>query len=215
MDSTVSFDAPPEDTSKRPAEVRPVKDGGERASFDELFAPAPFKSEAISEVNNIGQISRMKLPVDFETGQQRNGTVGASSRREFRSAKDPDFKILLEYRGTQVSDSSAAKFKEVLAAPAHSLSAEELNDMREILRQKSDKSLFAISKAATYDIDGKRVLAVEGKYPEHNMVAMTLYLNAGASGAAVQEVTLQGSSGSFIRHRSEGLAAIQSIKWKK
>lgn len=211
----MSFDAPPDDTSKRPAEVRQIKDGGERASFDELFAPELFKSEAISEVNNIGQISRMKLPVDFEAGQQRNGTVGASSRREFHSAKDPDFKILLEYRGTQVSDSSAAKFKDVLAAPAHSLSAEELNGMREILRQKSDKSLFAISKAATHDIDGRRVLAVEGKYPEHNVVALTLYLDAGSNGAAVQEVTLQGSKQSFTRHRREGMAALESIKWKK
>lgn len=211
----MSFDAPPDNTSKRPAEVRPVKNGGERPSFDELFAPAPFKSEAISEVNNIGQISRMTLPVDFESGQQSNGTVGASSRREFRSAKDPDFKILLEYRGTQVSDSSAAKFKDVLTAPAHNLSAAELNDMREILKQKADSSLFAISKAATYDIDGKRVLAVEGKYPEHDVVTMTLYLDAASNGAVVQEVTLQGSSGSFIRHRSAGMAALESIKWKK
>ncbi|MBZ0186660.1 MAG: hypothetical protein K8F91_10460 [Candidatus Obscuribacterales bacterium] len=167
-----------------------------------------------NEVTNIGQIARLTLPTGFEPGVKRAGTSGNNFFAEYHLASDPDVLLYFEYRGARMSKASSDSFRQLLEGPAHHIKADQLQEFGELLSDKRNPKDFRVDVARTQDLNGKRVLVVEGRYLKHDLQARTIYIDADGSGSAVQEVTFQTPPDKVNQHFLSGVQALESIKWK-
>lgn len=166
------------------------------------------------KVRDIGQVSTLTLPDNFEKGQETGGTAGTNSFREYHSKDDPSIQLYFEYRGMRTTPEAAKAFQDVLKDPPHVLKQSEINSLTTTLRDKGYPEDFKIMVAKTQDINGKRVLSVEGEYAKHKLMARTLFVDSDNTGSAVQEITFQAPSDKFMKNIPKGAKALESIQWK-
>jgi hypothetical protein len=213
----MQVDAPKADDRPPTAEVR-IAQADVNTGLDEYRLgrpPAVSSASNLPEAKDIGQVADMKLPAGFVSGKQNSGNGGSSSFfQEYHSSADPDMKVYFEYRGHRMSPDSSSNFHQILAAPAHNLPQVELDKLQEVLQAKGGPSDFQISTAKTQDINGKRVLTVEGDYLKFGLRARTLYVDSDGSGSAVQEITFQAPTDRFKQNVVQGTKSLESIVWK-
>jgi hypothetical protein len=174
--------------------------------------PALASAADLPEAKDIGQVADMKLPPGFVSGKENAGPNAFF--KEFHSGSDPDVKVYFEYRGHRMSPDGSTKFHDILAQPAHNLAQKELDQLSEVLQTKAQASDFQISTAKTQDINGKRVLLVEGDFLKYGLRARTLYVDSDGTGSAVQEVTFQAPTDRFNKNTVKGTQSLNSITWK-
>jgi hypothetical protein len=180
-----------------------------------LGSPLMASSASLPEAKDIGQVADMKLPAGFVPGKQSGGNGGSvSSFQEFHSGSNPDMKVYFEYRGHRMSPGASADFHSVLAEPAHNLPQPELDKLHEVLQAKGGPSDFQISTAKTQDVNGKRVLVVEGDYLKFGLRARTMYVDSDGTGGAVQEITFQAPTNVFKQNIIQGTKSLESVTWK-
>ena len=124
----------------------------------------------------------MAVPQGWERRADARLPAGAGLV-EFHPHGQDSVRLNSFYRGRRIDSESARAFQETLAKPPHQLRAEEIGALRNVLRDKA--SDFNIFFARTVDLNGKRVLAVEGcfKDKEHTS-ARTIYVDSDGSGSA-------------------------------
>ncbi|MCA9800957.1 MAG: hypothetical protein KC777_03170 [Cyanobacteria bacterium HKST-UBA02] len=166
------------------------------------------------EVTDVGQIARLTLPDGFEKGPRESGTSGNNLFEEYHLGTDADVKLYFEYRGRRMSQTSSTAFKDLLAAPEHRLKPDELEALGELLGDKKNPGSFRVDVARTQDLNGKRVLVVEGRYLQHDLQARSMYIDTDGSGSAVQEVTFQTPADKVSKHFLAGVRALESVVWK-
>ena len=103
----------------------------------------------------------------------------------------------------------------MLKRPAHELNLQELALIAEVLSDKQSLQTFATSGARTEDVNGKRVLIVEGRYKQNQYDVMHMFIDADGSGRAVQEVYFQAPAHLFTQFQEQARSAWRSIKWKQ
>jgi len=165
-------------------------------------------------IANHGQIDLMVLPPSWVEGKRRDNVVVNSSLRQFHPPNSPGTAISLFYRGRPVTAKTAQKFLETLKKPAHELTGDEIKDLSVILRNKSAPGDFEVRRASTNDLNGRRVLWVEGRYREIQEDTCAIYLDTDGSGRCVQEIFFQAPPDQYARHVREVMAAFRSIRWK-
>ena len=168
------------------------------------------------EIKNLGQINDITLPEGWVGGEPYRFTssVGSRSFRAIHPADQPGICLGFYYRGLPVSNESANNFNSLLAKSSHVLTAAEVLSVSEILRDKSSRQDFTIMVARTEDINGKRVLVVEGRYKEINEDAFAIFIDASGDGKAVQEVYYQAPKATYLIYLKAARDAIRLIKWK-
>lgn len=172
------------------------------------------QAKPVDKVVDVGQIGTMKLPSGFVEGESERGTVGSNMFQEYHLAADPSVKLYLEYRGFKMSKATGGKFHDILAEPPHKLSAEELKSLGEMFDTRSNPSEFHTQIAKTQDVDGKRVLVLEGRYLKHDLQARTMFIDADDTGRVVQQVTFQTPMDKRSQYFNDGINALESIKWR-
>jgi hypothetical protein len=113
-----------------------------------------------------------------------------------------------------MAQETSERFRNLLAAPLHSLTQVELEDLRQLLQTRSDPASFRAMVAKTQDIHGKRVLVIEGLFLKHALHARTLYVDTDGTGSAVQEITFQAPNARFVKNLLQGVKSLESIIWK-
>lgn len=205
----------PSDMPKEPpkqADVRPAKTSPEVSKFlDQWVKPDPNKT---SSIVSIGQVDTLKIPPGWKEGKAAKPAGGASLLREFHPADNQEVKLCFFYRGTRISDTTGKKFHKVIEHPPHILSSSEVESLREILREKANPAVFKAAAAKTEDIDGKRVLIVEGRYSKTDTETRTIFVDSDGSGTAVQEIFYQAPKADYARHLQVASNALKSIRWK-
>ena len=170
-----------------------------------------------AEIVNHGQIDRMTFPEGWVAGEPvPNPGIGSRSFRDVHRADQPEVSVCFFYRGLPVSDGAANYFHAVLQAAPHKLTEAELESVQEILRFKTPfkSEQFLMSSARTEDINGKRVLIVEGSYAASSDRIYEIYVDADGTGRVVQEIYYQAPENSYDRHAKDVMNIVQSIKWK-
>lgn len=171
-------------------------------------------SSAPVEVLNCGQIERMKLPPGWQANQKQEGKIGNSSYRDYTPPDNKEVKMVFFYRGRPVEPGSASAFHGLLEKPAHSLSPAELKSIAEVIRDRQDARDFQMLSARTEDLNGKRVLIVEGRYIQIQQDTYAVLVDADGSGKAVQEIFFQAPKENYMRFSREAKESIKSIQWK-
>jgi hypothetical protein len=204
----------PKEPPKQP-EVGHENTSPEVSKFlDEWIKPKQPAAGRPSDNVSIGQVHEMKIPSGWMEGQSVKPVGGSSLFREFHPSEDPEVKLCFFYRGRRVSDQSAKAFHSALEQPAHTLKANELESLREVLREKGNPQQFNITAARTEDLNGKRVLVVEGKYLNTELESRALFVDSDGSGSAVQEIYYQAPRAQYAQNLQAAIDAMKSIRWK-
>jgi hypothetical protein len=161
-----------------------------------------------------GQVARMVLPNTWRDGRTLKNVHGNSSYHELNAADDKDSKLSFFDRGTPMTDASAKAFHDVLARPPHNLNAAEVASLRELLRGKGDSTVFEFNAARTENLNGRRVLCLEGLYKEDSVAMRAVLVAANATASVVQEIEYQAPKAKYQAHLNEVNAAFKSIVWK-
>jgi hypothetical protein len=205
-------------------ERRDAAEEQRRRLFDELMQDGTdgkdsgVKGNRTSGIQVIdrGQIASMSMPAGFEKGKTVGGTYANDSFQEYHLSSNADVKFYFEYRGRRMGAESSKVFHDTLEKPPHALTPHELEGLHQVLgANRSNKDDFKINSARTEDLNGKRVLTVEGRYPHHGLSARTIFVDSDGTGSAVQEITFQAPTAEFFKNTTASLNALKSIKWKK
>lgn len=170
----------------------------------------PVKNETLSS----GQIDSMNVPVNWLERPPVRLQSGAGLI-EYHAPNDSDVRLNSYYRGNRISDEGAKAFKKCLADPTHEIAkgSEELASLAEVLDGKTRN--FNVSKAFTDELNGKKVLIVEGSYKDaEHTTSRTVFIDSDGSGSAIQELAYSAPGASYNAHLPEAEKSIKSIKWK-
>jgi hypothetical protein len=164
---------------------------------------------------NHGQIASMDMPPGWieAAGRQYTG-AGARSFRKFHPPDRPDAKLCFFYRGTPVSAASAQALRAVLAEPAHDLDPSEFACLSEVLRDRSCPEQFHVRDIRAEDLNGRRLLVIEGSYERIQQDTYALCIDADGSGRFIQEVYFMAPFIDYVTCKMEVEEAIKSIVWK-
>ncbi len=170
-----------------------------------------------TRVENHGQIDSMSFPEGWVAGKpQENPGIGTRSYREVYRQDHPDTVVGFFYRGLPIGDEAALNFRDLLSKPSHTLSEQEKQSIREVLATKTPvgSDQFAFSTARVEDLNGKKVLVVEGQYTKSGDKIRAVYVDADGSGRVVQEIYYQSPKDEYDVYWKEAQRAFQSIDWK-
>ncbi len=166
------------------------------------------------ELSDHGQVRKIDIPPGWEEGPNYDGREHSASYKEFHPAGDKDCQLGFYYRGRRTSEAAGKNFHDQLAKPPHALSADELKSVAEIIRDKSNPADFNTKSARTEDVNGKRVLILEGQYTANKQYAKHLFVDSDNTGTAVQEIFFQAPEHKFQNFSKPADEALKSIKWK-
>lgn len=195
-------------------------------SFDSSFIvvnpgdrrrPMDTTKKPQAQIVDLGQIEKMVFPSGWVAGEpQPNPGIGTRSYREVYPQDAKDASIGFFYRGLPVSDAAAAAFRAVLEKPTHFVTPPEMRSIKEILSLKTpvDSEQFKCVIAKTIDFNGRRVLMVEGRYPDSGDEIQEIYVDADGSGRFIQEIFYQAPKDLYFRYLAQAKNALQSIAWK-
>ncbi|HEY9715438.1 MAG TPA: hypothetical protein V6C72_18335 [Chroococcales cyanobacterium] len=165
---------------------------------------------------NKGQIERMRMPGGWVNPDSSVGAGSScASMVQFEAGDASAAKITIHYNGLPLAKNDGQPFLSILEKSAHHLSPPEIRSLRPILRERANPNVFKILWAATLDLNGKRVLAIQGRYCQTEHYIYEIFVADTSSGAVdVQEIYLQAPEREFHRFLGYAKKAFQSIKWK-
>jgi hypothetical protein len=196
---------------KQPAESHPlVLDAAAEALFSKIFGGANTTAQK-PEIAT-GQIRSMSVPDGWTARAQAKLPCGAGLT-EFHAPGHEDIRLNSFYRGFRISATAGDAFKNVLTMPPHQLKSQELGSLTEVLRDKARD--FDIFFARTSNLNGKRILSVEGCYKDQaHTGSKTIYVDTDGSGTAVQEISYTAGGKDYQAHLTEAEKAFRSIIWQ-
>lgn len=163
-----------------------------------------------------GQIAQMTLPggwVEKPQGEQL-GLTGVQSLREFHPPTDANAKLCLFFRGEPVDFYAGEQFATVLKCPVHELNNKEWQLLFDILGPTSDPKAFQLERAQTLDLNGKRVLVVEGIWQVYQHKAYQIYVDVDCSGRFLQEIYFMAPKDQFEQYWGLARLCLNSIMWQ-
>ena len=198
--------------------ARVETDARDRLSADALFLVAHESTrksgeKMIQDVLNIGAVDKMALPTGWVKGAEQNHVGGQGSTSQFLAPGKSDVEITFFDRGFRYHSNGAA-FREVLKKPPHVLSPQELKDLGSILGNYSDPRAFTMSACRTEDINGKRVVVIEGKWNAEGHQSYSLLTDPEGKGETVQEIYYKAPAADYKTYLQPALQAMKSIRWK-
>jgi hypothetical protein len=162
-----------------------------------------------------GAVRSMRLPTGWSWGERRNSGSQLNSYQELYLRANPEVTIWFFYRGSRISQDATKAFHHILSLPDHLLTKTEIGSISEILKDKSDSQSFDLLIAKTAEINGRKILIIEGRYKETQLDRYHIYLDADSNGrgGVIQEIFYQAPKAEYFRHLSEARTAFSSIEW--
>ncbi len=166
------------------------------------------------EISNIGRIKRLPLPDGWSETRKVLGQFGNSYLYHYGREDTPDIQLSVFYRGMLVSSLSGKAFERLLKKEPHQLSAEAVLSISEVLGNCAQPDLYDLEKAGTINLADKRVIDVEGRFPEFSLENRTIFVNGGNDGCAVLEIIYSAPKDVFAKHAEAIDQSLRSIEWK-
>jgi len=162
-----------------------------------------------------GQVAAMHTPLGWVAGTSVHRDLGTNSWVPFSPPNESGTVLAFYYRGLPIGTQATKAFRDVLAAPPHTLSPTELTAIGAVLRSQPQESSFPLREAETRDLHGKRIVLLEGHYLESGEDVLHLFVDASPSEerSAVQEIIFQAKPEAFARYRDVVQASLASIVW--
>ena len=167
------------------------------------------------EILDKGLFKRISIPDGWVLLDMRDeARLGVFYISEFQPPNEPNVWLSFFYRGRPVGCEASEKFLILLSKPPHDLAEEELLPVMPIMANLSDPREFNQLSARTEDLNGKRVLVVEGTWNQPPLKTRHVFMDAEGDGRVVQEVYYQAPEGLYDRYLPTAMEAFNSIEWK-
>lgn len=166
------------------------------------------------EVTNVGQVRKMEMPLGWEQGPDYSKRQHAANYQEFHPNGQNDCQLGFYYRGRRTSESAGENFHNILSQEDHELSKNEYNSLEEVVRDKAKAVDFTLKSARTEEINGKRVLVVEGRYNKNQNDSKHMFIDSDGTGTAVQEIFFQAPKDKFAVYGNAATQAMKTVRWK-
>lgn len=205
-------------TKSKSEEIRMEQSAGKKLSLDSIYLlankPDNSKHDLMStDIENLGAVEKMKLPAGWSKGEQRSGIGGLGHSQQFLLSDSKDTELTVFERGRRY-ESNASAFKSILAQPPHTLSAAEKEALGPILGNYGDPRAFAMASCKTEDLNGKKVLLIEGSWQELGHRSYSLINNPDGEGQTVQEIFFKAPAKKYELYLPLAKQSIKSIQWK-
>lgn len=206
-------DAPVPYQPSKHAEVQAAQSAdSSRSMLDEIALEPGTKGG--KQILNHGQIANMKLPDGWLEMTPQEQVTGDSLLRRFEPSDQDDVMLCLYFRGGPMSSQASQRFHELISQSPHQLSATELQGSTELLQHRGDPKHFTVKSASTGDLNGKRVLVIEGTFIPDHVSTLAMFVDADGSGKFAQEVFYQSPDNLYEKYKNTAKASMHSIVWK-
>jgi hypothetical protein len=172
------------------------------------------KSVAHIDLRDHGQVKAMRLPQGWVEAEVNHQPFDLATTRMFHPEGNPQTRLCFYYRGGPVSPNSAGHFCKLLEQSPHELTESEWWEIQEVLGDAAVPGSFEKAAASSRDWQGKRVVVLQGRWPEEQQDSFSLFINADGGGLHVQEIHFVAAAEDFAKHLPSAQGALESIKWK-
>lgn len=168
----------------------------------------------MTEISDIGRIRRLPLPDGWKKTREVVGQFGNSYLYHFGRADTPDMQLSVFYRGMLVSSLSGKEFVRILKKEPHELSSEAVLTISEVLGNCAQPDIYDLDRATTINLADKKVIAVEGRFPEIPLENRTIFINGGNDGCTVMEIIFSAPKEAFAKYSPALDRCLQAIEWR-
>jgi hypothetical protein len=167
-------------------------------------------------VEDHGQVEKITLPAKWrEEEVNPRSSMDIVTLRKFCPPESSDVQLCFYYRGMPMGEPASEKFQSVLSGQARQLEIEDIRTAEGALGSLSNPEEFVIASARTEELNGKRVMRLEGNWRQIQYDTIHILLDADGTGAEVQEIYYAAPSTLFNRYVQEIEKSLNSIVWKK
>lgn len=163
---------------------------------------------------NLGRIRHLSLPDDWSNHRQVLGQVGNSYLYYYGPEHEAELQFCIFYRGHLIDQIAGARFRELLGMPPHALNGAEIESLSDVLENRADGEAYKIESVVTDRIQQKPVLIVRGRFHHQNLEDMTIYVDDGLGGCAVQEIGLSAPAEIYQKYEPAVLSSLNTISWQ-
>jgi hypothetical protein len=191
--------------------MKSPSDDGLKKIMDKINKNAVPSSQVLK---NEGQISKMSIPDGWSRSTVHHTLPASANFVEYNNDKEKGAKLVTYYRGHKISPSAGKRFHHLLQGGPKELNASEYAGLGEVVRDKAKAADFEVTAQKVVNLNGRKVLLVEGLFKGMNERAHALYIDADGTGEVVQEVFYQAPAAAYEQFKKEADAALNSISWK-
>lgn len=164
---------------------------------------------------NLGRIKHFSLPEGWSNHRQVLGQVGNSYLYYYGPEHETELQFCIFYRGHLIDDGAGMGFRQLLSQPPHPLKTDEIEAVKTVLENRADSGAYEIKKINTETIQQKQVLMVRGRFPQQNLEDLTIYVDDGLDGCAVQEIGLSAPPAIYEKYEPAVIQLLGTIYWKE
>lgn len=206
-------DAAPATETPSSGHPPPAAENSIERLFDQVFdAPSP-PAGAELHTGKIGQVLDLRLPAGWRRGNRRDEAFFSQA---FHPTADPRVALVFRYRGHRIGAAASARLGHLLAREPGVIDVAEVRQLDEILGELARDEEFAIESATVEAVQGRRVLAIEGRYRNHPVRKLAFFVEAdrAPAGTAVQELVFVAPNEAYARYLPDVRGALASIVWR-
>lgn len=168
----------------------------------------PLKLETIP---GMAPVRGLETPNGWEREITECGLDRTACSVSFRPPDGSDTTLSFYDRGYPVLGAGAEKFRELIDKPPHSLTADEIEQLTEqVIGPLADKSAFAITHARTEELNGKRVLTIDGDWSSGKKFHGYFIP---AQNHRIRELFFEGDTAEFDLNFRSAQRSISTIQW--
>lgn len=178
--------------------------------FENPFEPLKEKGP-LQSIPGMAPIKGLETPDGWEREITECGLDRTACSVNFRPTDGSDTTLSFYDRGYPVVGSGAELFQQLIEKPSHVLNEDEIKQLTEqVIGVLADKSAFKITRAQTEDLNGKRVLTIDGDWS--NGKKFHGYFIP-APDHRIREMYFEGDKQAFDTNFRSALDSINSIQW--
>lgn len=162
------------------------------------------------ELIDHGRIKRIKIPDRWIKDEPLDEWTEIVS---FHSPEDSETKLSFYFRGKPIDSSSASNFQTLLSQPPHTLDTNEISKIEVIIHNASEPEYFDLKSANTDDLNGQRVLIVEGYWKLSDVDSYGIFLDSEGGGKIIDEIYFLSPPSNFRQILPQIKSCLQTIEW--
>ncbi len=173
--------------------------------------PSPKENASVDSIPGMAPIKGLDAPDGWSREITECGLDRTSCSVSFTPPDGSDSTLSFYDRGFPVVGSGGEKFRQLINKPPHMLNADEIEQLSEqVIGPLADKSAFTITRAETQELNGKRVLTIDGDWSSGK--AFHGYFIP-APENRIREMYFEGDKPAFIQHLQSAIDSMRSIQW--
>lgn len=165
-----------------------------------------------SVVENEGYVKSMNLPPGWIDQSKPRPAWAGPYWRIFRPSADSKVRLSFFDRGRPLTDTAAQDMHKLLSNAPAMLTAEDLQTIREVIRDAALVDEFQFRNARSHILNGRRVIIIEGRWSELQEDCLWVIASQPQS-AWVYEIVYQAPEGEFSKYFETIRACIMSVEW--